>query len=63
MQPVTYGYKKGWRICGKRSPSGKAHFLKREAHRRQRAATREYLAQQDWDRVLEARPVTDWDVC
>lgn len=62
MQAVTKGYQAGWRIVGKRAPSGKARCLKREAHRRARAATREWTARADWDAVLESRPVTDWDV-
>lgn len=64
MQPVTKGYQRGWKIARKRAPSKTARSLKREAHRRQRAATREWLSRQDWDgAVLEAKPITDWDVC
>jgi hypothetical protein len=61
MQPVAYSYKRGYRIVKKRSRP--ARFLKRTGHKRVRNATRQYLAHQDWDAVIEARPITDWDVC
>jgi hypothetical protein len=63
MQSVTLCYKRGYRIVGKKA-GGRSRYLKRVAHRRRRGAEREWLGRQRWDaEVLEARPVTSWDVC
>ena len=63
-QIVTADFAAAYNIVDRKHKPGRARYLKRLAHHRERVAVREQVARGDEPSGMAARhPMTGWDVC